>query len=89
LDHGRRRSAPLVAIAVHGPQLAGRTQRGPFSICAPAARLAFIEAFDQIPLTQILQTMRSLDLFREESLGSYLGIALQNKLAHIFAPAIT
>ena len=51
-----------------------------------AKGLAWIEAFDQIPLESILQTMRDLDLFAEASLGHYLGIAIRNKLAAIFEP---
>jgi hypothetical protein len=49
--------------------------------------LAWIEAFDQIPLRAILQTMRGLDLFSEKSIGHYFSIALRNKLAAILEPA--
>ena len=38
-------------------------------------------AFDDLPLTSLLDTMRGLDLFKEESLGKYLGMVLRNKLA--------
>jgi hypothetical protein len=49
--------------------------------------LAWIEAFDKIPLTLILQAMRSLDLFSEKSIGHYYAIAIQNKVAAILEPA--
>jgi hypothetical protein len=45
-----------------------------------------IEAFDNLPLLEILQTMRSLNLFKETSLGHYLGIILHNKLAAALNP---
>jgi hypothetical protein len=50
--------------------------------------LRWIEAFDQLKLTEILQTMRSLDLFSERSIGSDLSIALKNKLFKILGPAV-
>ncbi|WP_439925308.1 hypothetical protein [Nitrobacter sp. JJSN] len=49
--------------------------------------LAWIEAFDQIKLTGILQTMRGLDLFSEQTLPLYLANVLRNKLFKIFATA--
>jgi hypothetical protein len=49
--------------------------------------LAWIEAFDRVPLTSILQTMRSLDLFSEQSLAHYLSLVLRNKLTAILNPA--
>jgi hypothetical protein len=49
--------------------------------------LAWIEAFDKIPLTAILQCMRGLDLFAEKTLGHYYAIAVRNKLAAILEPA--
>jgi hypothetical protein len=49
--------------------------------------LKWIEAFDHIPLTAILETMRSLDLFSQQNIGHYLSIALRNKLARILEPA--
>jgi hypothetical protein len=49
--------------------------------------LKWIESFDKIPLRAILETMRSLDLFSETSLGHYLSIALRNKLFNILGPA--
>jgi hypothetical protein len=50
--------------------------------------LKWIETFDGIPLKAILQTMRSLDLFSEQSIGHYFSIALRNKLLNIFGPAV-
>lgn len=49
--------------------------------------LAWIEAFDQIKLTEILQTMRGLDLFGEQNLPHYLSNVLHNKLCKILEPA--
>jgi hypothetical protein len=49
--------------------------------------LNVIEAFDRIPLVPILETMRGLDLFGENSLGYYYSIAIRNKLAAIMEPA--
>jgi hypothetical protein len=51
--------------------------------------LKWIEAFDQLKLTEILQTLRSLDLFREQSLAHYLSLVLRNKLAVILEPSIS
>lgn len=48
--------------------------------------LQWIAAFDKIKLTEILATMRSLDLFSEKSLVRYLGMALDNKLRRILDP---
>jgi hypothetical protein len=50
--------------------------------------LAWIEAFDKIPLNALLQTMRSLDLFAEKNLGYYLGISISNKLRPILQPLV-
>ena len=50
--------------------------------------LKWIESFDKIPLSAILQTMRSLDLFSEQSIGHYFSIALRNKLWGIFGPDV-
>ncbi len=46
--------------------------------------MRLLEAFDQLNLVSILQTMRSLNLFKESSLAHYMAIALRNKLAVIF-----
>jgi hypothetical protein len=48
--------------------------------------LRWIEAFDKIPLTAILQQMRGLNLFSENSIAHYYSVALQNKLAAILEP---
>jgi hypothetical protein len=48
--------------------------------------LAWIEAFDSIPLVEVVDTMRSLDLFKETSLAQYLAMILTNKLAKIMEP---
>ncbi|MGM5025719.1 hypothetical protein AB8B02_05795 [Tardiphaga sp. 862_B3_N4_1] len=45
----------------------------------------WLEAFDQIPLMEMLQAMRALDLFRERTIGNYYAMALRNKLARVFA----
>src|ERR1035437_2456799 len=50
--------------------------------------LQVIEAFDKIPLLAILETMRSLDLFSEASIGSYYSVAIRNKLRAILQPAV-
>lgn len=48
---------------------------------------AWLEAFDHLPpLMGILDDMRALDLFCETSLGKYLGMVLENKLAKHFEP---
>jgi hypothetical protein len=56
--------------------------------CCTSPRLPhdmrLLEAFDQLHLVSILQTMRSLSLFKGSSLGHYMGIALRNKLDAIF-----
>jgi hypothetical protein len=49
--------------------------------------LRWIEAFDKIPLTSILQQMRGLNLFSEKSIAHYYSIAIQNKLAALLEPA--
>ena len=48
--------------------------------------IRWLEAFDRIPLLSILGTMRSLELFRESSLGEYLGVSIQNRLWKAFGP---
>jgi hypothetical protein len=48
--------------------------------------LAWIEAFDSIPLLAIVETMRGLDLFKEASLAHYLSFILTNKLWKIMEP---
>lgn len=46
----------------------------------------WLAEFDQIRLLSILETMRSLELFRESSLPEYLGISIQNRLWKAFGP---
>jgi hypothetical protein len=48
--------------------------------------LRWIEVFDDIPLTGLLETMKSLQIFKPESLGTYLGHAVRNRLWAIFGP---
>jgi hypothetical protein len=48
--------------------------------------IRWLEAFDRIPLLSTLDAMRSLELFRESSLGEYLGISIQNRLWKAFGP---
>jgi len=45
----------------------------------------WLEAFDQLPpLLNLIEDMRALDLFRETSIGNYLGMILENKLKKHF-----
>lgn len=53
----------------------------------PEKGVAWIEAFDGIPLLQIVETMRGLEIFREESLGTYLAMSLESRLAKLFTEA--
>jgi hypothetical protein len=53
-----------------------------------AKGMQWIEAFDKIPLLSILDNMRSLELFRESSLGEYLGFSIQNRLWKAFGPDV-
>jgi hypothetical protein len=50
--------------------------------------LAWIEAFDSIPLLAIVETMRGLDLFKESSLSHYLSTILSNKLQKSLEPPV-
>lgn len=50
--------------------------------------LDWIAAFDRIPLLSLLETMKSLQIFREQSLGTYLGFAVANRLWSIFGPDV-
>jgi hypothetical protein len=45
-----------------------------------------IAAFDQIPLQEIVKTMRGLDLFKESSIGRYLSMIVENKVRKILFP---
>lgn len=53
-----------------------------------ARGIEWLEAFDRITLLSILETMRSLQIFREQSLGTYLGFAVANRLWSIFGPDV-
>ena len=48
--------------------------------------LAWVEAFDQIPLLETVATMRGLNLFKEASLSHYLFMILRNRLWDVFGP---
>jgi hypothetical protein len=48
--------------------------------------LAWIEAFDNVPLMPLLQTMVDLDLFRPTTIGRYLFLVLRRRLAKVFEP---
>jgi hypothetical protein len=48
--------------------------------------LDLIQAFDQIPLRQIVETMRGLDLFKEPSIRRYLSMIVENKVRRILFP---
>ncbi|KQT21720.1 MULTISPECIES: hypothetical protein [unclassified Bradyrhizobium] len=50
----------------------------------PEKGVAWIEAFDGIPLLQIVETMRGLEIFRETSIGTYLAVSLESRLARLF-----
>jgi hypothetical protein len=51
--------------------------------------IKWMKAWDQLKLTEILQTMRSLGLFSEQSLAHYLSLVLRNKLAALLAPSMS
>jgi hypothetical protein len=65
-----------VIVAVNSVLRSGWTEKG----------LAFIEAFDGFSFLKTLETMRSLNLFREENLGEYLGMILSNRLHAALGP---
>ncbi|PAY05441.1 hypothetical protein CK489_29090 [Bradyrhizobium sp. UFLA03-84] len=52
----------------------------------PAKGLAWIEAFDGIPLVGTLETMRSLEAFEERELAQHLQTSLNNKLRRLLDP---
>jgi hypothetical protein len=52
----------------------------------PERGLSWIEAFDSVPLQGIVAVMRSLDLFREESIEQHLSMILHNKLTKVLDP---
>jgi hypothetical protein len=53
----------------------------------PNKGVAWIEAFDEMPLLQIVETMRGLEIFREESIGTYLAVSLESRLAKLLTDA--
>ncbi|GGI24149.1 hypothetical protein [Bradyrhizobium guangdongense] len=65
-----------VLVAVNSVLRPGWTGKG----------LAFIEAFDGFPFVTTLETMRGLNLFKEENLGQYLGMVLHNRLLSLLGP---
>ena len=48
--------------------------------------LAWIEAFDDVPLMALLQTMVDLDLFEPGTIGHYYFLVLRNRLRKVFEP---
>lgn len=52
----------------------------------PECGLAWIEAFDSIPLLVIVEVMRDLDLFKEQSIARYLSMIIHNKLMRVLDP---
>ncbi|KRR11297.1 hypothetical protein CQ12_05575 [Bradyrhizobium jicamae] len=48
--------------------------------------LDLVAAFDQIPLQDIVKTMRGLDLFKESSIRHYLSMIVENKVRKILFP---
>ena len=53
----------------------------------PNMGIAWIAAFDGIPLLQIVDTMRGLEIFRDTSIGTYLAVSLESRLLRIFTEA--
>jgi hypothetical protein len=50
--------------------------------------LALLDAMDTIKLRELLETMRSLDIFSEESISTYMEIAIRNRIAKILEPVV-
>jgi hypothetical protein len=50
--------------------------------------LKWIEAFDQIPLVDILTKLRDLDLFPEKELEQHYAMGIQRRLWRIFGPDV-
>jgi hypothetical protein len=50
--------------------------------------LALLDAMDTIKLRELLETMRSLDIFGEESISTYMEIAIRNRIAKILEPVV-
>jgi hypothetical protein len=66
-----------VILAIHGVMRPEWTGTG----------LRWLEAFDQIDLMSILETMRSFGIFSEQSISRPLECCIWNKLIKIFQPA--
>ncbi|MGY4193372.1 hypothetical protein [Bradyrhizobium sp. USDA 4520] len=54
----------------------------------PAKGLAWIEAFDGIPLVSILETIRSLEAFEERHLAGHLQASITNRLRRVLDPPL-
>jgi hypothetical protein len=52
----------------------------------PNRGLEWIEAFDNVPLAALLQTMRDLDVFQPSEIGHYYFMVLRNRLRKVFDP---
>jgi hypothetical protein len=50
--------------------------------------LALLDAMDTIKLTELLATMRGLDLFAEKSLSHYMSLVLRNRITKILEPLV-
>jgi hypothetical protein len=48
--------------------------------------LAWIEAWDSVPLLALVETMRGLDLLEERGLAHYIAMILINKLQKVLEP---
>jgi hypothetical protein len=70
-------SEPIIVSAVHSCMRDQWTNKG----------LAWIEAFDKIPLCAILETLRSLE-FSEGEIRQHYSVCLRRKLWKIFGPDV-
>src|SRR5258708_17330481 len=52
----------------------------------PGRGLAWIEAFDNVPLMALLRTMQDLELFRPSTIDHYFFLVLRNRLRKVFEP---
>jgi hypothetical protein len=52
----------------------------------PNRGLAWIAAFDDVPLAAVLQTMLDLDVFQPSEIGHYFFMMLRKRLATVFDP---
>lgn len=53
-----------------------------------AKGVAWIAAFDGLRLLQLVETMRGLDIFREDSIGIYLAVSIERRLSKLFEVAL-